>query len=70
MTSRLAGLLGLFLGWIGPWAVVEGLLIGMLGASLVAALLLAMKQVGRHDMLAYGPFLIGGAWLALLWQAA
>lgn len=66
---RLAGLLGLFLGWAGPTAVVDGLLFGMAGAALVAGVLLATKRMERTGMVAYGPFLIGGAWLALLWQA-
>lgn len=66
---RLVGPLGLVLGWIGPGIVVTGLLFGMLTAALAATYLLLTRRMGRGEMLAYGPFLIGGAWLALLWQA-
>jgi leader peptidase (prepilin peptidase) / N-methyltransferase len=66
---RLVGLLGLVLGWVGLGAVVTGLLLGVLLAAVVATCLLVTRRMGRGDMLAYGPFLIGGAWLALLWQA-
>ncbi|WP_051451402.1 prepilin peptidase [Actinospica robiniae] len=66
---RLVGLLGLVLGWVGPGVVVTGLLLGVLLAAVVATCLLVTRRMGRGEMLAYGPFLIGGAWLALLLQA-
>lgn len=63
---RLAGLLGLYLGWFGPAAVLTGLTVGALIGGVTGALLLAARRVGRHRMLPYGPFLVLGAWFALL----
>lgn len=62
---RLAGLLGLFLGWAGPGSVFAGLILGTVIAGVFGVLLL-VRSAGRHRMVPYGPFLILGAWLALL----
>lgn len=63
---RLAGLIGLFLGWFGPGAVLTGLGLGVGLGAVVGAALLAARKVGRRSMLPYGPFLVAGAWIALL----
>lgn len=63
---RLAGLLALFLGWLGPAAVFAGLLYGTAAAALAGVFLLATGRIGSRGQLAYGPFLVVGAWLALL----
>jgi leader peptidase (prepilin peptidase) / N-methyltransferase len=63
---RLAGLLGVFLGWVGPSVVITGLLSGMVGGGAFGAVLLATGKAERRMMLPYGPFLILGAWIALL----
>ena len=63
---RLAGLIGFFLGWFGPGAVLAGLGLGVGLGALVGAVLLAARKVGRRSMLPYGPFLVAGAWIALL----
>jgi prepilin signal peptidase PulO-like enzyme (type II secretory pathway) len=40
---------------------LAGLLAGLLGAGLVLGLLLAMRRIGRHTFVPFGPFLIFGA---------
>lgn len=65
---RLAGLLGLFLGWAGLGSVFAGLVLGTVIAGVFGALLL-VHSAGRRRMVPYGPFLILGAWLALLLRA-
>ena len=63
---RLSGLLGLFLGWLGPAAMVTAALVGSLGAAAVALVLLARRR-SLAATLPFGPFLaIGAAAVALL----
>jgi leader peptidase (prepilin peptidase)/N-methyltransferase len=63
---KLAGLLGLQLGWLGWPAVLLGLLLGFLGQALVGLGLLAARRVGLRDQLPFGPALLGGALVAAL----
>ena len=57
---RLSGLLGLFLGWLGPVAMATAALVGALGAAVVALVLLGGRR-GLGATLPFGPFLAGGA---------
>lgn len=63
---KLAGLLGLYLGWIG-WSA---LLIGSAAAFVVgggyALVLLARRRADRHSRIPFGPAMIVGAWLGIL----
>ncbi|MCY3925889.1 MAG: prepilin peptidase [bacterium] len=67
---RLSGLLGLFLGWLGPAAMPAGTLLGAAGAAL-AALVMLLSRRDRRSTLPFGPFLAAGAaTVALLHSAA
>ncbi|WP_019630751.1 prepilin peptidase [Actinomadura atramentaria] len=66
---KLAGVLGLYLGWYGTAAWVAGLLIAVLSGGAAAAALLLARRAGRRDALPYGPFLIGGTFAAVLLYA-
>lgn len=67
---RLSGLLGLFLGWLGPTAMPAGALLGAGGAALVALAVLVRGRDGRAT-LPFGPFLAAGAaTVALLHSSA
>jgi leader peptidase (prepilin peptidase) / N-methyltransferase len=66
---KLAGVLGLFLGWRGVPPVYVGLLIATVSSSLVAVAL-SVWRAARHlpwrrQELAYGPYLLFGAWAAI-----
>ncbi|CAO5243745.1 prepilin peptidase [Frankia sp. AgKG'84/4] len=63
---KLAGLLGGALGWLGWGYVGGGFCTGVLLGGLGALALLAAGRVGRHDRLPYGPFLLAGAWSAVV----
>lgn len=63
---RLAGLLGLLLGWLGLGHVGVGLFAAFLLASVVGIALIVTKRKGRKDRVPFGPFLAGGAYLAVL----
>lgn len=57
---KLAAAIGALLGF--P-AALYGLLLGMVLAGLAAAFLLLSGRAGRKDPMAYGPYLVLGAWL-------
>ena len=62
---KLAGVLGLFLGWVSLPAVLTGLLLGMLAAAFTGIALMVARKADRKTEIAYGPFLIAGSWAAL-----
>ncbi len=65
---KLAALVGAPLGWYGPEAVASGLFLALLlGAAAALGVLLAGR---RRAEIAYGPWLLLGAWLRLLWRPA
>ena len=63
---KLAGLIGLVLGWLGWQAVVLGLFLGFLLQAVVGLLLLALRRAGRRTDLPFGPALLVGALVAAL----
>jgi leader peptidase (prepilin peptidase)/N-methyltransferase len=65
---KLAGVLGLFLGWVGLSVVFAGLLLGMLAAAFTALGLVIVRKATFKTELAYGPYLIAGSWAALVLQ--
>ncbi|GAA0483602.1 A24 family peptidase [Streptomyces stramineus] len=63
---KLAVGLGCALGWYG-WPVLGwGALAGLLLGSLYGTALLVTRRAGRGTAMAFGPFMILGAWLGLL----
>lgn len=63
---KLAGLLGLYLGWVGWGAVLGGALAAFVVQALVAVTLLGARRVGREGELPFGPALVVGAGIALV----
>ncbi|WP_249523816.1 hypothetical protein [Modestobacter marinus] len=63
---RLAGLRGLYLGWLGWPVVVAGFFLGCLLQAVVGLTLLAARRVDRRTGLPFGPALLGGALAAAL----
>jgi leader peptidase (prepilin peptidase)/N-methyltransferase len=63
---KLSGLLGLYLGWLGPGALAAGLFLGYLSAAAAGLGLIATRRASRKSHLAFGPFLLGGALAAVL----
>ncbi|ANF31520.1 peptidase A24 [Leifsonia xyli] len=63
---KLAGVLGIFLGFLG-WAP---LLVGAFAAFLLGGLfgiaLLATRRAGRRSGIPFGPWMLAGAWLGIL----
>ena len=63
---KLAGVLGLVLGWYGWAELVVGLFLGFLLGGVVGTGLLALRLATRKTMIPFGPYMIAGAWFALL----
>jgi leader peptidase (prepilin peptidase)/N-methyltransferase len=63
---KLSGVLGLYLGWLGIGALVEGLFLSYLLAAVVGVGLLATRRAARGSLLAFGPFLLVGTLAAIL----
>jgi len=63
---KLAGVLGLYLGWLGwPELLVGAFAAHLLGGG-VAVGLLARGRAGRKTSVPFGPFLVAGAMVAVL----
>ncbi len=62
---KLAGVLGLYLGWLGYGVLFVGYLAGALLGGVVGIALLASKRAGRKTRVPYGPFMVAGALLAV-----
>lgn len=63
---RLAGLCGMFLGFLGWRFVAVGFLGAALLAGLVAVALIVSGKVGRKSQVPYGPFLAAGTMIGVL----
>lgn len=63
---KLLGLLGLFLGWLGWGVVVVGVALGFALGAVAAVGMLASRRAGLRDHLAFGPWLIAGALVAVV----
>ncbi len=61
---KLAGVLGLFLGWLGWYYVLVGTLAAFAINAVVALVLLAARRANRHTGIAFGPAMIAGAAVA------
>jgi leader peptidase (prepilin peptidase)/N-methyltransferase len=62
---KLAGLLGFFLGWLGWSEVLVGTFAGFLIGGTVGATLLITRRAGRGSAVAFGPYMLAGALIAL-----
>lgn len=62
---KLAGILGLYLGWLGLTALVAGLFLGYLLAGAAGLALIAAGRASRKTQLPFGPFLLAGTLAAI-----
>ena len=63
---KLAGLIGLSLGWLSWAAVIYGAAFGFVLSALVSLALLAVRRISLRSAICFGPFMLGGALLAIL----
>ena len=64
---KLAGVLGLVLGWLGWSILLVGGFLGFLLGAVVGGALMAVRKAGRKSKIPFGPFMLAGATLAILW---
>ena len=62
---KLAGVLGLYLGWYGYGQAVIGLFGGFLFGGVLSIGLMAARLATRKSMIPFGPFMLLGAWFGL-----
>lgn len=62
---KLAGVVGLMLGFAGWDAVAIGLFAGFLGGGLYSVVLLARRRADRRTAVPFGPWMLLGAWVGL-----
>jgi len=67
---RLAGVIGMMLGWLGLRYLFLGLFLAFLLAAVIGLVLIATRLRTRKDAVPFGPFLASGAVLAALWGHA
>jgi leader peptidase (prepilin peptidase)/N-methyltransferase len=67
---KLAGLLGLYLGWLSWGAVVVGGFLGFLLGAVVGGAMMIGRKAGRKTAIPFGPFMIAGALLAVFFGSA
>ena len=64
---KLAGVLGIYLGWLGWAEVVTGGFLGFLFGGVVGMALMSTRRAGRKSQIPFGPFMLAGALIAILW---
>ncbi|HTJ72038.1 MAG TPA: A24 family peptidase [Actinospica sp.] len=62
---RLIGVIGFYLGWAGIATVEAGVLLGTLVAAFYHVGKVLIRKATRKTELAFGPYLVAGAWAAL-----
>ncbi len=67
---KLAGVLGLCLGWLGWGELVVGAFLGFLFGGVLGLLLMAFGRAGRKSKLPFGPYMLAGAFASILWGGA
>ncbi len=63
---KLAGVAGLVLGWLGWPILIAGAALGLVLSAVVSVALLVARRVTLKSAISFGPFLLGGALLAML----
>jgi len=63
---KLAGVLGLLLGWLSWGTVIISVLAAFIIGGVIGAALLVTRRAGRSSQIAFGPSMILGAWVALM----
>lgn len=63
---KLAGVLGLFLGYLGWGSLIVGVFLGFLLGGLGGIALMLTGQAGRKSKIPFGPYMVAGALVAVL----
>jgi len=62
---KLAGVLGMYLGYLGWGSLAVGAFLGFLYGGLIGVTLMAVKRAGRKSKIPFGPSMVAGALTAV-----
>jgi len=63
---KLAGVLGLFLGWLGWGPLAVGAFLAFFLGGLFGLAIMIVRRGGRKTAIPFGPWMLAGAWLGIL----
>lgn len=63
---KLAAVLGIYLGWLGWGELIVGTFAAFLLGGLFSIVLMILRRAGRKTRVPFGPWMLGGAWIAIL----
>ncbi|WP_370448898.1 A24 family peptidase [Cryobacterium sp. TMT2-15-1] len=64
---KLAGVLGLYLGWLGWGQLAVGAFSAFLLGGVFALVLLVARRASRKSGIPFGPWMLAGAWLGIFY---
>jgi leader peptidase (prepilin peptidase) / N-methyltransferase len=67
---KLAGVLGLFLGFLGWGPLIVGAFAAFALGGLFAIVLIALRRVDRRSGIPFGPWMLSGAWVGVFFGVA
>jgi leader peptidase (prepilin peptidase)/N-methyltransferase len=67
---KLAGVLGMYLGWLGWGSLAVGAFAPFVVGGLFAVALIVARRAGRKSRIPFGPWMLVGAWIGVLWGNA
>jgi leader peptidase (prepilin peptidase) / N-methyltransferase len=62
---KLAGVIGLFLGWLGWGSLIVGAFSAFLLGGIFSIALLIARRVNRKSGIPFGPWMLAGAWVGI-----
>lgn len=63
---KLAALIGLYLGWFGWGPLAVGWFAAFLLGGVFAVVLMVVRRAGRKSAVAFGPWMLVGAWVGMI----
>lgn len=63
---KLAGLLGIYLGWLGWGALAVGTLAAFVLGGIFGVALLLTRRAGPRTAIPFGPWMLAGAWIGII----
>lgn len=63
---KLAGVLGLFLGWMGWGSLIVGAMAAFLLGGIFGIILILARRGGRKTAIPFGPWMLLGAWIGIV----
>ena len=62
---KLAGVVGIYLGWLGWGALVIGAFAAFVLGGVFSIALIAFRRAGRKTAIPFGPWMLAGAWVGI-----